>query len=501
MKNRYHQYRVPFCTVLFLITLILFSSVGFGQDKKLNAYLSYSTFFEPESGPYIETYLMVDGNSVKYIKSETGKYQAAIEVVMLFKKDNEEIVNYDKYELLSPELDDTLSVNFNFIDQQRYSLQNGDYNFEIQIGDKHSEADPFISLQPLVINFPNDEVIISGIQLVESYSETEDPGILTKNNYDLLPYIINYYPEQVSKITFYAEVYNTLEELGEGEKFLLTYYLAELDKGEALGKFSQYKKQSSAKVNVVFSEFDISKLPSGNYFLVIEARDKENNLLGSNKIFIQRSNPGIQLSIDDIATMQINNTFVNNITNIDTLREYIRCLMPISSEQEKGFALAHVENSDLEILQKFFYMFWTQQSPLDPERAWLAYLEEVNKVNYAYSTSIQKGYETDRGRTYLKYGPPNAISESYNEPSAYPYEIWHYYFLENGQRNRKFVFYTKDIATNDFALIHSDVTGEYSNYRWQYFLYQRVDSGFDIDQTTKPDPWGGNSKKYFDLPR
>ncbi|MCK7531387.1 MAG: GWxTD domain-containing protein [Marinilabiliales bacterium] len=128
------------------------------------------------------------------------------------------------------------------------------------------------------------------------------------------------------------------------------------------------------------------------------------------------------------------------------------------------------------------------------EREWLNYLSEVNKVNYAYSTPILKGYESDRGRVYLKYGPPNAISESYDEPATYPYEIWHYYVIKDGQRNKKFVFYSRDIVTNDFQLLHSDVTGELSNYRWQYVLYSRVDAGYNIEKGVSEDSWGGNSK-------
>ncbi len=500
MKDINHNNQFSFLYALIVFCLIFGFSNNDVQAKKLNAYLSYSTFFEPESGPYIETYLMVDGNSVNYLLNENEKYQASIQVIMLFKK-GEDVVNHDKYELLGPELDDTLSVNFNFIDQQRYSLPNGSYEFEIQIWDKNNDTEPFVSLQPLVMNFPEEEVITSGIQLVESYSETDNPGILTKNNYDLLPYIINYFPEQVNKLTFYAEIYNTEKILGEGEKYLVSYYLEQMESGNALGKYIKHKKKTSAKVNVVFSEFDITNLPSGNYFLVIEARDKQNNTLSRNKIFIQRSNPRVRIELEDIASLSIENTFAYRITNLDTLQEYIRCLEPISTAQEKGFASVHLATSDIEILQKFFYMFWMQRNELEPERAWLTYLNEVNKVNYAYSTPIQKGYEADRGRVYLKYGPPNAISESYNEPSTYPYEIWHYYVLENGQRNKRFIFYTKDIATNDFALLHSDVTGELSNYRWQYYLYQRVDAGFDIDRGVLPDSWGGNSKKYFDLPR
>lgn len=487
--------------LVFLTITILLISFSSLEAKRLNAYLSYATFNSPESGPYIETYLTVEGRSVNYLLNKNNKYQGTIQVIVLFKI-GDEVINYDKYELNSPELADTLKINENFIDLQRYSLANGNYEFEIQIWDKNSDTKPFINLEPLVINYPDNEIIVSGIQLVQSYAKTEKEGMLSKQGYDVVPYIFNYYPENENKITFFAEIYNTLSVLGESEKYLLKYYIVQIEKEKPLQKYIYQKKETAANVNIVFSEFDITDLPSGNYYLVIEARNKNNELLGLNRLFIQRSNPRIQINVLDLDVLDIENTFVSNITDIDTLREYVRYLNPISSEQEKGFADAHLNSSNLETLQKYFYSFWRSQDELEPEKAWNNYLAEVNKVNYAYSTQIMKGYETARGRVYLKYGAPNAISESYNEPAAYPYEIWHYYVLKNGQRNKRFIFYTKEIVTNDFALLHSDVIGELSNYRWQYFLYQRTDPGYDIDQgATEDGIWGGNSKLYFDLPR
>lgn len=487
-------------SILFTIILLIIGMASL-QAKQLNAYLSYATFYSPENGPFIETYLTVEGKSANYVLNEKGKFQATIQVIMLFKI-GDEVINYDKYELSSPEITDTVDILDNFIDQQRYSLANGNYEFEIQIWDKNSEAKPYINLQPLVLNYPVEDIVISGIQLVSSFNKTEEDGVLSKHGYDIVPYIFNYYPEYINKVTFFAEIYNTNIKLGEDEKYLLKYYIVPIDKEKPLSKYVQQKKETTAPVNIIFSEFDISNLPSGNYFLTMEARDKENQLLGLNRIFIQRSNPRIQISVMDLANLDISDTFVSRISDIDTLREYIECLGPISSAQEKGFANAHLGSSDIETLQKYFYNFWVNQDQLEPEKAWNFYLAEVNKVNFAYSTQIQKGYETDRGQAYLKYGAPNAISESYNEPATYPYEIWHYYVLKNGQRNKKFVFYTKDIVTNDFTLLHSDVTGEISNYRWQHFLYQRVRPGYDIDQgTTEDGIWGGNSKRYFDIPR
>jgi len=484
-----------------IITLTILCFVTNSVDaKKLNAFMSYTTFKSPDKGPYIETYLSVAGNSVKYILNENNKYQASIQVIILFKK-GDEIANYDKYELLSPELDDTTNINFNFIDQHRYSLSEGVYEFELQIWDKHSKAKPYINLQPLIINYPEEKVTISGIQLVESYKKTETSNILTKAGYDLIPYILNYYPENINSIIYYAEIYNSDKVLGQDNKYLVSCYISIIEKDKAYKDYINYRRVTAKSVNVAFSEFDISNLKSGNYFLTLEVRDRENNLLAKNRIFFQRNNPRIQIRVEDLSSMNIDNTFAQRITNQDTLINYVACLDPISDEQEKSFALVHQNVSDIGTLQKFFYKFWHDRNPLDPEQEWIHYLNEVNKVNLAYSTSISRGYESDRGRVYLKYGPPNAISESYNEPSTYPYEIWHYYELENGQRNKRFVFYTKDIVTNDFMQLHSDVSGELSNYRWQYILYQRVNPGFDIDQSVMPDSWGGDSKRYFDLPR
>ena len=490
----------PGLKVLFISLIVSLISLTGTQAQKLNVFLSYTVFNSPESGPYIETYIAVDGKSVHLIKNDNNKFQGSIQIIMLFKQ-GDKIVNFDKYKLFSQELDDTVSVDFDFFDQQRYSLANGDYEFEIQIWDINSEVEPFVSFQPILIEFPEDKITISGIELIESYSKTETENILSKNGYDLVPYISNFYPESKNKLTYYSEIYNSDKLLGPDSKYLVTSYIQTVDKAKKLEKYIQYKKETAKPVNILFNEFNITDLESGNYLLVIEARNKENNLIGLNKLFFQRSNPRIKMDIDDLAKVNVENSFASKINNSDTLRQYIKYLEPISSFQEAGFSAVHLRTADQETLQKYFYSFWYSRNKLEPEREWEKYLDEVNKVNLAYSTQISKGYETDRGRVYLKYGPPNAISESYNEPAAYPYEIWHYYVLGNGQRDRKFVFYSKDIVTNDFTLLHSDATGEYANYRWQYFLYQRVDSGFNIEDRNKPETWGGDSEKYFDLPR
>ena len=111
------------------------------------------------------------------------------------------------------------------------------------------------------------------------------------------------------------------------------------------------------------------------------------------------------------------------------------------------------------MMQQFFYDFWQRRNPENPYMGWMTYKSEVDKVNAKYSSFKKKGYDTDQGRIYLQYGPPNAISPNYNEPNTYPYEIWQYYKIKN-QTNRKFVFYSLEFTSKSFVLLHSDAIGE-----------------------------------------
>ena len=130
-----------------------------------------------------------------------------------------------------------------------------------------------------------------------------------------------------------------------------------------------------------------------------------------------------------------------------------------------------------------------------------SYLAAVHRVNMSFKTSSHPGYRTDRGYVFLKYGQPDKIMESPSEPGAYPYEIWHYYAVAN-QRNKRFVFMSKDTAANDYQLIHSDVVGEVNNPRWQLEIYSRIYGTYQgVDQTEKDDTWGSHAGDLYNNPR
>ena len=134
---------------LNIIFLVFFFVMGSAMAQNLSAYLSTASFNSPTEGPYFETYLSVVGNSIIFNKTENGKFQGSIEITMIFKK-NDKIENFAKYELKSPEIIDTTFVDFNFIDQQRFALTNGTYNFEISIKDLNNKNSDSISTSKII---------------------------------------------------------------------------------------------------------------------------------------------------------------------------------------------------------------------------------------------------------------------------------------------------------------------------------------------------------------
>ena len=486
---------------LFLF-LILTVSCAHAQ---LNAYFSHSEFNIPGGKPFAETYLSVMGNSVAFKKNGKGKYQGSIEVGILFSQGGE-IKASKKYNLLSPEVADTLSRP-NFIDQQRFPLHAGAYELEIMISDKNINGKIFSIKEKVNIDYPEDKVNISGIQMLSSFTKAEAQSPLTKNGFDLVPYTSDFFPENINELSFYAEVYNTKTVIGTNEKFLLSYYIASHETKARMSKYIQSKKETTNAVNILLSKFTITDLPSGNYHLVIEVRNKNNEIAAQKSIMFQRKNQKAKIDVLDMSSIQVDNTFVSKINTKDSLSEYISSLRPIASLAEKNFLDNQLKLTEPKLMQQFLYNFWQTRNPLSPAESWSNYNDNVMAVNKKFGSFTRKGYEADRGRVYLQYGPPDKREEYPNEPTAYPYEIWIYYKLNDksklnpGQTNKKFIFYNSDMVTNNYQLLHSDALSETNDSRWEMKLHKRTIQSHDFEKKDAPSHFGGHAGDEFNNPK
>lgn len=488
--------------IVFGYFLIIIGASGYGKNLKAN--LMYRSFYSPEKGPYIETYISVFSKSVQFKKNQSGKFSGTINVNLAFKS-IDKIVYADNYNLLSPEVEDTNKLDFNFLDQQRVLLPNGEYSLELVITDKNNVSQSYTLSEKFSINYPKDQVEISDIQLMESYRipEAGTSNELLKNGYEIIPYADDFYPASINEIKFYSEIYNSSMVFGENQPFLVNYYLENYENRLTLEKFKSFKKMEAKPVLVLMGTIPVNELPTGNYNLVVEARNRENKIVAFKKILVQRvSSIGSPVTDNsDWSNVSVSNTFVEKFIQRDTLVQMVASLRPISNTNETYFEDNQLKLADVRLMQQFLFDFWQKRNSASPESDFNQYMGEVSKVNHNFGTRRKKGYETDRGRVYLQYGSPNTISKEYNEPGTYPYEIWHYYKIGNNFSNKKFVFYNPDLVSNDFALLHSDMPGETNDSQWKFKLQNRMMQTNDMDKTQTPEHFGKKLDDNFNNPK
>lgn len=484
--------------LILIIGLLSFVSLLHAQKQDMQAFMTYGKFYLPNKGNYLEANLAVRGSSLTYNKTENGTFKSKLKITMIFSR-NDSVISFEKYNLFSPELTDTSNIKFNFVDQKRFRLDTGAYDFELRLMDAYAESDPLVYETPVFIQFNKDQIEISSIQFVESYKKADKPTAFTKNVMDIIPYMSDFYPAGVDAMTFYTELYNTHKELGKDNGYLVNYYLESYESNAVMDRFSGYKRMQAKPVNGFFHKFDISQLPTGNYNIVVEIRNRENEQLAMKKKFFQRHNPDVNYDLANLEAVNVDQSFTEDM-NRDSLLKYIPALDPVADNMEKLFIRSELERKELNTLRKFFLNFWLTKDYEKPEKAWAEYHNRLRQVEKFFSTSISRGYETDRGRVYLQYGEPNTITKRDHEPSSYPFEIWHYHQLTKSQWNKKFVFYNPDLVTNDYELIHSNAIGEVYNPTWKYQINKRNSITNDPYNTRNPDHWGSEAEDLYENP-
>ena len=442
--------------------LLFFLSISINAQE-LTAYLYMARFNSPTQGPYIESYLNIIGNTVHFQSKTNGKKQSELEIIYLFKQDGQ-IKQFKKYVLKSPEINDTSQYFPNFTDQQRILLENGIYNFELSIKDIYDSTKVFKYKDIVSINF-DKKIHFSDIEIIDSYKKTEAENIFSKSGIDLIPYASNFFPPAKKDLTFYLELYNT--QFLKDSIYLFRYYIKKQGKSNKPTQYTGYKRLKAAPVIPYFKSINISDLESGNYSLMLELINREKKTILKKDFFFQRYNNIVKNNKKDTLSKDLlKNLFFSNVKSLEHMNSYIRCLSPIMGKVQQQQANNAINSKNIEIMKTYFVSFWKNQNPNNPYGDWSIYKENINLINRLYTTSLKKGYETDRGRVYLQYGAPNSISKHQEGAASYPYEVWHYNKIK-GERNKVFVFYNSNNVGGDFILLHSDVSAELYNPHWK----------------------------------
>lgn len=493
--------------IAVLLVATAFCATAFSQGKQLSALFDYAVFNRPESNqPYVETHLDIDAGTLQFAADESGQYRATVEVTLVVRS-ADTIAYLKKYDLHSPYTASADATGFTFFDLQRFALGLGIYDLELTLRDKNQDGQSYTFTDKLVVYYPKDKPVISDLLFVKSASRTTQTTILSRNGYDIVPRTDAFFPADISRLSVYFEIYNLDKEVSVS-KYSVCLYAVQKETGRRVAGIERTLQKSKARSSEpVLTDIDIEALPSGNYLLVVEVRDAQNETMLKKEVPFMRSNPA---AVNDRETeAAVAASFAGLITDEQKLDYYLDALYPISSDPERDVAKDLIRHpGSVSAKQTYLYQFWTTRSPLDAAGKWKEYLGWLTYVDEHYSYPRTPGYRTDRGRVYLQYGPPDFIRDEKNFVGALrlgsgtsaqqefaasqtagvdattprsasqghiyylPYQIWRYNHIETDEPNRVFLFWD-EFRSGFYKLLNSNARGEVRDPKWERRLCQQ----------------------------
>ena len=493
---------------IFMFAAIL-ATLALPLRAQMQAVFGYSTFYLTDSDkPYVETYLQFDAWTMQFVERTPGVFSATVEVTMVVRQ-SDSVCFLKKYDLQSPTVVSLDELDFSFLDVQRFELANGIYDLELTLRDKEADVQPAVVREKFIVMYDRRHAALSSVQLMAEATPTVTENILSRNGYDMEPYVSDFYPEDVDVINYYYEVYNIDRELAN-KPFMALAYVEERQTARRFDGAQTVARKNSAPTVPVYGSLDISQLPSGSYNLVVELRNRDGQTLLIKRVPFYRSKPGIKtLETNDYAM-----TFAGQITDEQLLNTYLDALYPVASDEERGIANNMIRYSTLNEKQAFLYRFWARRNPMSPEAEWLKYKERIDFVQEHFSYPRTPGIHTDRGRVYLQYGPPDFVRDEKNYVSAnrlgsnnaepfnpmqtaagevnnnntnlsahnvaqtlaagnsqghvyyLPYQLWRYNKLDTDDPNRVFLFWDEH-RSGYYTLLNSNARGEVQDPGWE----------------------------------
>lgn len=469
------------------------------SSPTMNAYIEQIAY-QSEEVIYSEVHISFEANTINHIKIDS-LIQGEVEITIAYLQ-NDTVVHYNKSVASTP----MAKVPANFFVIKRTGIkEEGKYDMQVFIKDINAPSNTYSFNE--AVEFKKVESGISAPLLLANQKYSESDNDLVKNGFILeaLPY--NFYSKEKPQLNTYLELYG-MDKIFD-QSYILSYMVVELDDINATKPLIiQHKNMIAGSYSPILLKMPIESLPSGNYRFICNVRGRDLKEYFSSSIEFQRSNPYLNLDEQtDLTEVDkanfLEQEFVGKLSD-EELQFSILAIAPIVDRTDGDIINATLSNPDRKARQLYLFNYWVDKQPINPELAYEAYMEVARAVNNTFQSGFRKGVETDRGYIYLKYGQPNDVIKEYNEPDAFPYEIWFYNGLNiQGQTNVKFLFYNPSKASQDFVLLHSNCYGEVQNPRWEIELYRSV-SGTQIEGsdyrngTRMQDNMFRNARRYFE---
>lgn len=433
-----------------LVTLLFIVSLGSLFSLNFNA--SLNRFLNDKKQTNFEINYKVLNDQLQFIKSEKG-YIATLDVNFKILRGDKELVNKD-FSYLAGALTEaqTKSPNYYTLDKLGVTLTKDDLKAVVSITDRNSKQQ---ATQTFDLKTISKTSLCSDIEISQNIKPDSTTYLQKFHRGDLLFYVdpVPVFTSIQDSLYLYYEAYNIAPNTDSLFKF---YEEIKITKGDSCFFVSQNQMQNDAMPCQIFRSIPIRGLLEGLYNIEVTIIDSTSN------------NTSKAVSSFSISKVHIPTTRIFP----DNENEY-KLLDYFFTSKDKRMWRKLTEDGKQNFLEKF----WKKKDPT-PKTEKNEFLEDIQKrIEYAnwHWSHFDKGWTSDLGRIYLKYGAADQIIEKQTEVSSKfskkDYKIWKYNY---GSR----VYIFMDIYNSGrFRLIYTknDDT-EKSDPEWKMYMGSAWDS-------------------------
>jgi GWxTD domain-containing protein len=452
----------------FVFFLVLASMLAVSESAAQRLYpksplilnLDYAKFRNDDSSGYLELYYGFYPGLVAYEQRE-GRFSGFLKVDTRVKDTQSGRYIVNRLSGVPVVIRDTsqASMRSTFVSQVGMTLPFGEYALEVIVTDSLAPTRRDSLNLPLSMRSYGTTVSMSDLELCSNIKQSDQKNdLFFKNSLDVMPNPTLVFGVASHPMMFnYSEMYNL-----DPQK---TYSV----KTQVLGQDGKIVKESSkqrkygVKNAVEAGTTNVASIQSGRYRFRLTLGDEAGAPITQAEKTFYLYNPHIQTT--QVAAASIKATELAGMS-AEELADEFRKAQYIATDQEiRTFGQITSEDGRREFLAKF----WTEvengrfgRAPIPR----MAYLQRVLAAGQRFKAMNRDGWRTDRGRVLVLYADPDEIERFPTSSGSRPYEIWHFYSIENGVQ---FVFVDRS-GFGEYQLVHSTKRGELRDDDWQRFL-------------------------------
>jgi GWxTD domain-containing protein len=469
-----HSVRILLFVTLAIWTVQAQTQTKVGGVGQFRLDVDYARFAGTDTLAYVEVYFSINESSLSYEKSN-GVFSGGAVFAARIRNDEGRLVEENQWFAPSV-LKDTshLSSGDNIVGVTKFFLPPGQYACDILARDQHSpHRKDSISFPLRIGNFPTHLLSASDLELCTSVRriDRDTSNIFYKNTLEVVPNPSGVFGGAIPMLFFYAETYNL--SVIPADEYSVGIIVHDAFGNEILRQ--ERTKENRRNSTVEIGSVNVRQFRGGTYTLTMVIHDTVTNtaISSSKKFFVYRPGEPVDSNFV-IASQGTLHTEFSGMTETELDSDLVKSAYIATDQELKQYrdlgAIQHAGDR-LTAKRNFLFNFWERRGRTESggvKRSRQEYLRRLSYVDERFSWAYRKGWQTDRGRVYLKYGESNEIERYPNTIDNNPYEIWSYHQME-GQGGVIFVFVDRT-GFGDWVLVHSTHRGEIHDEGWSRYI-------------------------------